>query len=144
MDKKFIKFIKILSLLALFNVFLIPGMVLAQNKANIVPTGTRCANFYNQFKLSSGANVVASSSLPVYCSGTQIILFVFNTGMALVGTVTIVFLMIGGFFYVTSAGNEEQAEKGRKILINSIIGLVVIILATAIVRIISTLLNTGS
>ena len=43
----------------------------------------------------------------------------------------------------TSAGNEEQSEKGKKILINSVIGLVVIILASAIVRIIAGLITGG-
>ena len=50
----------------------------------------------------------------------------------------VLFLIIGGFYYITSAGNEEQAEKGRKTLINSIIGLVVIILSYTIVRIVAS------
>jgi hypothetical protein len=44
---------------------------------------------------------------------------------------------------MTSAGNEEQAEKGRKILINSVIGLAVIIMSTAIVTIVASALTLG-
>ncbi len=57
------------------------------------------------------------------------------------GTVAVIFVIIGGYDYVTSAGNEETAEKGRKILINAFIGLVVIIMAYAIVTIINNILS---
>jgi hypothetical protein len=60
------------------------------------------------------------------------------------GVVAVIILVIGGFWYITSAGNEEQAEKGKKAIINAIIGLVVVILAYAIVTIISGTLITGN
>jgi len=99
---------------------------------------TNCTNLKAQF------NGVFDWVPPQYCTASGIALFAFNFLLGFAGIVSVVFLMIGGFFYVTSAGNEEQAEKGRKILINSVIGLVVIILATAIVRIISGVLHNGS
>jgi hypothetical protein len=143
MSPKLAKILPLLLLLTFNFLLFTPITVLAQNKAATVDTATRCSTFLSQFKLSTGSNIVKDSNLPQFCSATEIILFAFNLGMALAGTVTIVFLMVGGFFYVTSAGNEEQAEKGRKILINAVIGLVVIILSTAIVRILANLLNTG-
>lgn len=39
------------------------------------------------------------------------------------------FLVYGGFLYVISFGNEEGAEKGRKIFINAFIAMVIIILS---------------
>ena len=59
----------------------------------------------------------------------------------LLRNVFVIFLMVGGFWYLSSAGNEEQAEKGQKTITNSIIGLVVIIMAYAIVRIVAGLLG---
>ncbi|MEK7162066.1 MAG: hypothetical protein AAB729_05255 [Patescibacteria group bacterium] len=56
------------------------------------------------------------------------------------GVVAVGVLVIGGFWYITSAGNEEQAEKGQKAITNAIIGLVVVILAYTIVAIISSTL----
>ena len=53
------------------------------------------------------------------------------------GLVASGFLIIGGFRYITSAGNEETAEQAKKVIINAIIGVVVIILAFVIVRVIS-------
>ena len=102
-----------------------------------------CSKFLSQFGLSNGTNVISSSSLPIYCTASSLITQVINYLLVMAGSIAILFIMIGGFWYVTSAGNEEQAEKGRKVLINSIIGLVVVILAATIVRIISSTLTLG-
>ncbi len=56
------------------------------------------------------------------------------------GIIAVGVLVVGGFWYITSAGNEEQAEKGQKAITNAIIGLVVVILAYTIVTIISATL----
>lgn len=113
------------------------------NQASPINSATRCANFMAKFNLSNGSNVVSSSSLPVFCSATELITRIISYGLIIGGSVAVIFLMVGGFWYLTSAGNEEQAEKGRKTLINSIIGLVVIILAATIVRIVAGTLNLG-
>ena len=44
---------------------------------------------------------------------------------------------IGGFWYITSAGNEETAEKGRATAINAIIGIIIIILSYVIISVVS-------
>ncbi len=56
------------------------------------------------------------------------------------GVIAVGVLVIGGFWYITSAGNEEQAEKGQKAITNAIIGLVIVILAYTIISIISATL----
>ena len=60
------------------------------------------------------------------------------------GIVSVVILIVGGFWYITSSGSEEQAEKGKKAIINAIIGLLVVILSYAIVTIISGTLTTNN
>ena len=56
----------------------------------------------------------------------------------------LLFLIIGGFWYITAAGNEETAEKGKGTVINAIIGIVIIILSYVIINVVSTLVsNTG-
>ena len=66
-----------------------------------------------------------------------------STGFGVSRVVAVLFIMLGGFWYLTSAGNEESAEKGQKTLTNAIIGLVVIILAATIVRIIANTVIAG-
>jgi len=56
--------------------------------------------------------------------------------LTLAGVIGVVMIIVGGYWYLTSAGNDEQAEKGKKALIQSIIGLIVIVLAYAIVTLI--------
>lgn len=58
------------------------------------------------------------------------------------GGVAVIFLIIGGFQYVASRGNEEVLEKAKRTITAAIIGLVVIITAFAVVAILNTLLTT--
>ncbi len=57
------------------------------------------------------------------------------------GAIAVVFVIIGGYYYITAQGNEEQVEKGKKTLINAIIGIVVVILSYAIINVISNLVS---
>ena len=79
-----------------------------------------------------------------YANGNLLIYKIIQLLLGLAGGVAVLFVIIGGFWYVTSAGNEEQAEKGRKTLTNSIIGLVVIILAATIIRIVVNTVTGGA
>ncbi len=62
----------------------------------------------------------------------------------LLGVLGIIFLLLvlyGGFLWMTSAGNDEQASKGRKIIGNSIIGLIVIFVAFALTTFVFNILQ---
>ncbi|OGE82383.1 MAG: hypothetical protein A3B10_02810 [Candidatus Doudnabacteria bacterium RIFCSPLOWO2_01_FULL_44_21] len=63
--------------------------------------------------------------------------------LGVVGVLAVAFLIYGGFRYITSAGNEEQAESAKKIIQNSIIGLIIIILSYVIVIVIGNALLPG-
>jgi len=64
----------------------------------------------------------------------SIILFIVERILLpLVGIISIFFVMLGGFRYITSAGNDEVAESGKKMLTNALIGLVIVILSYVIV-----------
>jgi heme/copper-type cytochrome/quinol oxidase subunit 2 len=63
--------------------------------------------------------------------------------LAVVGLIAVAFLIWGGFRYITSAGNDEVAEEGKKTIQNAIIGLVVIILSYIIVTVIANALVRG-
>jgi len=101
-------------------------------------TSDRCTNFLTYF---AGAFDWINKSY--FCSASGLAIFVIDTLINFSGVVAILFLIVGGFFYLTSAGNEEQSEKGKKILINAVIGLVVIIMAAAIVRILASVVTLG-
>jgi hypothetical protein len=66
---------------------------------------------------------------------------IINILLAFTGLVAVLFIIIGGFRYITSAGNEELAEAGKKTLQNAIIGLIIIILSYVIVSVINNFFN---
>ncbi|HEX5430008.1 MAG TPA: hypothetical protein VFX17_02955 [Patescibacteria group bacterium] len=66
-----------------------------------------------------------------------LILEVINIILALAGLIAVLILIIGGFRYVTSFGNEEAVGKAKKMIINAIIGIIIIILAFVIVRVVT-------
>ena len=59
---------------------------------------------------------------------------VFNFAMGISGAVALLFIIIGAFRFVTSAGNQEQIELAKKTLTYAIIGLVLIAGAFALVN----------
>lgn len=67
----------------------------------------------------------------------RILDLIFTFGAA----IAIIFLIIGGYRYVTSQGNPELVEKAKKTVLYSIIGLVVIFVATVTFRLLQDILQ---
>jgi len=64
--------------------------------------------------------------------------------LAIVFIFAVVFLIIGGFRYIVSQGNEEGVEKAKGTITNSIIGIVVVLLAWIILRVVVNVLQRGA
>ncbi len=59
-----------------------------------------------------------------------------NLLLYLGGAIAVLFVIIGGYQYLTSGGNEEAAEKGRKTVTNAIIGILLMALAFTIINVV--------
>ena len=70
--------------------------------------------------------------IPDFANIQDLIWTVVNWALGFAGLVSVVFLILGGFTYITAAGNEEQAKKATKTLTYAVIGLVLILAAYAI------------
>ncbi len=81
-----------------------------------------------QINATGGTGLFRSTDSPVQIIGKVIRLLLIVSG-----AIAVLFVVIGGFMYMTSAGNEEQATKGRKTLIYAIVGIVITVLAYVIV-----------
>ncbi len=57
--------------------------------------------------------------------------------LSLVGGLTILFLIIGGVQYITSAGNTARAEAAKKTITYAIIGLIIVILTGLILELLT-------
>ena len=56
-------------------------------------------------------------------------------------TILLVFIIWGGYMWMTAGGNEEKVKKGQKYIINSIIGYIVIAISYLIVQFVTGSLN---
>lgn len=72
-----------------------------------------------------------------------VIIAVIRLLLGLAGAVGVIFLVIGGYQYITSRGNEEGMEKAKRTIMGAIVGIVIIVLAFAIVNIINNTLVTA-
>ena len=116
---KKINWLKVTELLLVTVLVLSPLLVFAQLPQNIgCQPGQNC---------SVGSDI------------NSLIRTVINWLLGIAFGVAVLFLIIGGFWYITSAGNEETAEKGKNTAINAIIGIVIIVLSYVIVNVVSTL-----
>lgn len=59
-------------------------------------------------------------------------------------SLTVLFLIIGGFRFVVSGGNEESAEAGKRTIVNALIGIVVIILSYVIISALVNVVGTAN
>lgn len=63
--------------------------------------------------------------------------------LSILGALFVIMVIIGGILYISSAGNEDRAKSGKKTLTAAIVGLLITILAYAIVKIFATLIGGG-
>lgn len=120
---------KILSVFALISMLALPLVASAQP---IVP-GNQPQGFAQNF-FGCGSNPT------VTCIVSGVIQFL----LAIVFIISVVFLIIGGFRYIVSQGNEEGVEKAKGTITNAIIGIVIVLLAWIILRVVVNVLQNGS
>ena|SRR3989344_3537542 len=93
-----------------------------------------------QFNKTDLGSAATNAGVATQADFSAIALRVINVLLAVAGLVAVIFLIVGGFRYVTAGGNEEAAESGKKTITNAIIGIVIIVLAFVIVRVVSNAL----
>jgi len=78
------------------------------------------------FALDIGTNYVNGTGLgntdPRTIAGNII-----KIALGFLGVLAVIIILIGGFKWMTAAGNEEQIEDAKKVLMAGIIGLVIIL-----------------
>ena len=79
------------------------------------------------------------ASLPAGAPG--ILDSIANTLFIFAGGVAIVFIVLGGYRYVTSQGNRDLTEKAQKTLLYAVVGLIIVFVAFLIFNFIATRLE---
>lgn len=69
---------------------------------------------------------------------TRIIMTIINIISVIVGAVAVIMIIIGGFRYVTSGGNDSSVASAKNTILYALIGLIIVALAQVIVRFVLT------
>ena len=73
----------------------------------------------------------------------RIVKTIINLLSAVVGIVAVIMIIVGGFRYITSGGNDASVTSAKNTILYAIIGLVVVALAQVIVRFTLSKLTNG-
>ncbi|TAN33490.1 hypothetical protein EPN28_01600 [Patescibacteria group bacterium] len=69
---------------------------------------------------------------------------IIRIALSLIGMVLVVLILYGGFLWMTAGGNDEQIGKAKKVIINAIVGLIIIMASYAIVLFVMKMLGIGA
>lgn len=75
---------------------------------------------------------------------TTLITRIINVILIVAGIIAFIYLLFGGFQYLTAGANDDKASAGQKAITNAIIGLVIIFLSYAVVAYVTGRLNQAS
>jgi hypothetical protein len=90
-------------------------------------------------KIQEGANAVGSNGGPTDIFGAGgVFTTVINIALFIIGSLSVVMLIIGGIRYTLSGGNKDAVTSAKNTILYAIIGVVVAILAYAIVNFVLT------
>jgi len=69
---------------------------------------------------------------------------IINVAMGLLGIIAVVIVLIGGFKWMTAGGNEESVAGAKKMIMQGVIGLAIILASWAIARFVLESLVTAT
>lgn len=111
---------------------LLAGILLAGGLVAVASTVDVAA--VNVFDRScSGANVSTALCADRSDNAQSMVGPIVSTLLFVVGIVSVIVIIIGGIMYITSAGDPGRAKKAKDTIMYAVIGLVVAIMAYAIV-----------
>lgn len=103
---------------------------------------------YLALKLPNGSNSIEVGTPPNIPSGVDAPSNIVQATMGLLIAVGIaaalIFMLYGGFLWITSQGDKQKLDRARSAITYSIIGIIVIVLAFVIVQVIGTVLGISS
>lgn len=98
-------------------------------------------SFYN---FASAESFNFTNPLGTVSSFSQLLNKLLTSLKSIVITIAIIFIVIGGIFYMTSSGDPKKAERAKAIWTASVIGLAIVLAAPAFLREIITIMGGSS
>jgi hypothetical protein len=122
----------LLSLFASIAMVFSAGLTVSAQDAQQQINNGLCAGSNLQITDNPGQCRIAGSDATTKIN--RIVHTIVNLLSALVGIVAVIMIIIGGFRYITSGGNDTSVTAAKNTILYAIIGLVVVALAQIIVR----------
>ena len=69
---------------------------------------------------------------------------IINVALSFLGIISVIIVLVGGFKYMISGGNDEKTTEAKNLIISGIIGLAIILSAWAITRFVINSLLTAT
>jgi len=78
--------------------------------------------------LKAGGQIVVGGG-DLATTGQELITKIFNLAISVSGGVFLVMVLVGGVQYLTGAGNEETTSKAKRLMLDAVIGLLLVLAA---------------
>lgn len=115
---------KIIKTLAAIGPFLSTKVALATDD---VPLGVGGATeALDTVETGMAGSGVTESSLPELVGG------IINVALGLLGIILVIYIVYGGFIYMTAGGDKEKITTAKKVMTNAIVGIIIVVAAYAI------------
>ena len=100
---------------------------------------------FSMSPVEAGAAAAHGDSQPMELFGDSgIFVGITNTLLFIVGALSVIMLIIGGFRYVVSAGNASAVTNAKNTILYAIVGLIIALLAYAAINFVLTALIPGT
>ncbi len=109
---------------------------LAMLSAALLPTMTLAAGTLSENDL--GVNAISDSIKLGSGDVRQTAAKIINVALGFLGIIAVVIVLLGGFKYMISGGNEEKTSEAKNLIVSGIIGLAIILSAWAITSFVIT------
>ncbi len=93
-------------------------------------------------QVDTGLSYAEQTGLPT-TDIREIVANVIRVALGLLGIIAVVIILYGGWLWMSAGGNEEQIAKAKKVLLNGIVGLLIILSAYSIVLFVMKMLGIG-
>jgi hypothetical protein len=143
MPKKYLQKLGAILLATLISFVMFANVVVAQDPAaeTTTPSSMSSFNVKNYLTVNSNRQEQVQKYLCEDCNPVAIFLIQVANFLAMtIGSVCFLAIIIGGFFILTSAGNETNMNKGKEIITYAVIGLVISLSAYFIVAFVQSIL----
>jgi type IV secretory pathway VirB2 component (pilin) len=137
------KFLKSLFGLAVLSFFVFGAYLPVKAAGEEIPDDIVWGNLMSEDEAGENLKEVMNNTGLGTRDPRAIVASIISIILGLLGTIAVILILMGGFKWMTAAGNEDKVEESKKLLGAGVIGLVIILAAYGIANfVLKVLLNS--